>query len=75
MHQYRSDLHKQILKTHKLTKDTLRSSQKSMKRDCVLKLIVGDLVYWRRNVGKKVKSVWRGPGVIIEDKLDSVYVA
>ena len=41
-----------------------------MKRDFDLhvreqKLKVGDLVYWRRNVDKKVESVWRGPGVII----------
>ena len=23
----------------------------------------GDLVYWRRNAGKKVQSVWLGPGI------------
>ena len=75
--QYVSDLHNQILKTHELARDKLKSSQKSMKRDlCVRdqKIKVRYLVYWRRNVVKKVESVWRGPAVIIEVKLDSVYI-
>ena len=50
--------------------DKLKSSQKSMRRDCDFRVRkqtfkVGDLVYWQRNVGNKVESVWRGPGVII----------
>ena len=50
-----------------------------MKLDCdlrvrVQKFNVGYLVYWLRNVGKKVESVWRGPGVIIEVKSDSVHI-
>ena len=56
-----SDLHKQILETHEfeLARDKLKSSQKSIKRDCDLrvreqKFKVGDLVYWRHNAGKKV---------------------
>ncbi|XP_062609540.1 death-inducer obliterator 1-like [Saccostrea cucullata] len=38
------------------------------------KFKVGDLVYWRRNAGKKVESVWRGPGIIIETKSDTIFV-
>ena len=75
--QYVSDLHKQILKTHELARDKLKSSQKSMKRDLRVreqKFKVGDLIYWRRNVVKKVESVWRGPGVIIYVNSDSVYI-
>ena len=73
--QYVSDLHKQILKTHELARDKLKSSQKSMKRDFrEQKFKVGDLVYWRRNVVKKVESVWRGPGVIIYVNSNSVYI-
>lgn len=34
---------------------------------------VGDLVYWRRNAGKKVESVWLGPGVVIAVKSDTIY--
>ena len=50
-----------------------------MKRDCDLcvreqKCNVGDFVCYRRNAGIKVESVWRGPGVFMEVKLDSVYV-
>jgi hypothetical protein len=35
---------------------------------------VGDLVYWRRNADKKVKSVWLGPGIIDEIKSDTLYI-
>ena len=48
-----------------------------MKRDLRVreqKFKVGDLIYWRRNVVKKVESVWRGPGVIIYVNSDSVYI-
>ena len=67
------------MKTHELARDKLKSSQKSMKRDCDLRVCeqkfnVGELVYWERNVGKKVESVWRGPGVVIEVNSDSVYI-
>ncbi|XP_062591792.1 death-inducer obliterator 1-like [Saccostrea cucullata] len=30
-------------------------------------------VYWRRNAGKKVESVWLGPGVVLEVKSDTIY--
>ena len=33
----------------------------------------GDLVYWRRNAGKKVQSVWLGPGIVTQIKSDTVY--
>ena len=65
--QYISDLHKQSLKTHELAKDMLRSSQKSMKYDCDLcvrkqkKNNVGDLVYLRCNVGKRLKLYGADP--------------
>ena len=37
--QYVSDLHQQILKTHELARDNFKkSSKKSMKRDCDLRL-------------------------------------
>ena len=77
--QYVSDLHKQILKTDELARDKLKSSQKSTKRDCDLRVLeqkfkVGDLVNWRRKVGKKNESVWRGPGFINKVKSDSVYI-
>ena len=32
----------------------------------------GDLVYWRRNAGKKVQSVWLGPGIVTQIKSDTV---
>ncbi|XP_061190277.1 uncharacterized protein LOC133198152 [Saccostrea echinata] len=38
------------------------------------KFKVGDLVYWRRNAGKKVESIWKGPGIITEAKFDTVFV-
>ena len=33
----------------------------------------GDLVYWRRNVGKNVQSVWLGLGIVKLIKSDTVY--
>ena len=77
--EYVSDLYEHILKTHEEARDKLKTSQKSMKRDCDLrvreqKINVGDLVYCRRNIGKRVESICRGPGVIIEVKSDSVYI-
>lgn len=41
-------------------------------RTCKFK--VGYLVYWRRNAGKKVESVWKGPSIIIEAKSDRMFV-
>lgn len=34
---------------------------------------VDDAVYWRRNAGKKVESMWIGPVVIINAKFDEVF--
>nr|XP_022295005.1 uncharacterized protein LOC111105125 [Crassostrea virginica] len=34
---------------------------------------VGDLVYWRRNAGKKVQSIWLGPGIVDKVKSGTVY--
>lgn len=50
-----------------------------MKWNCDLcikerKFKVGDIVYWHRNVGEKVESIWMGPGMIVEIKSNSVYV-
>ncbi|XP_061175912.1 uncharacterized protein LOC133184853 [Saccostrea echinata] len=38
------------------------------------KFKVGDLVYWRRNAGKKVESIWKDPGIITEAKSDTIFV-
>ena len=58
----------------------MRVAQKSIKRDydlhmCSKKYKVGDLVYWRRNVGKNVQSVWFGLGIVTQIKSDTVYVS
>ena len=35
---------------------------------------VGDTVYWPRNVGKNVQSVWFGLGIVTQIKSDTVYM-
>ena len=57
----------------------MRAAQKSIKRDYDLHMRTkkykfgGDLVYWRRNVGKNVQSVWFGLGIVTQIKSDTVY--
>jgi hypothetical protein len=75
---YVRDLEQKVQTAHDIARQKLKSAQKSMKRDHDLKIHtckfkVGDLVYWRHNAGKKVESVWKGPGVIIEAKSDTVF--
>jgi hypothetical protein len=65
-------------KAHDLARKNLKAAQKTMKRDHDVRsrehqFRVGDVVYWRRNVGKKVESVWMGPGVVVEKKSDTVF--
>lgn len=75
---YVANLEKMLRESHELARAKLRAAQKSMKRDYDLHIRerqykVGDLVYWRRNAGKKVESVWLGPGVVIAMKSDTIY--
>lgn len=56
------NLEKSLRESHELAGTRLRAVQMSMKRDYDLYIRkrvykVGDLVYWRRNAGKKVESV------------------
>jgi hypothetical protein len=76
---YVRDLEQKVQTAHDIARQKVKSAQKSMKRDHDLKIRtckfkVEDLVYLRRNAGKKVESVWRGPGVIIEAKSYTVFV-
>lgn len=78
MDTYVANLEKMLRESHELARAKLRTAQKSMKRDYDLhtrerQYKVGDLVYWRRNAGKKVESVWLGPGVVIAVKSDTIY--
>lgn len=62
MDTYEANFEKSLKKSHELARAKLRAAQKSMKRDydlhiCERQYKVGDLVYWRRNTGKKVASV------------------
>lgn len=34
---------------------------------------LGEAVYWHQNAGKKVESMWIGPGVIVEAKSNTVF--
>jgi hypothetical protein len=75
---YVLDLKTKMRKAHDIARTKLKAAQKVMKRDYDVKVRgaafgVGDLVYWRRNVGKKVESKWMGPGIIVEVKSDTIY--
>ena len=55
---YVAGLEKTIQEAHKVAREKVCAAQKSIKRDYDIhmrtkKYKVGDLVYWRRNVGKK----------------------
>ena len=57
----------------------MRAAKKSIKRDYdfhmrTTKYKVGDLVYWRSNMGKNVQSVWFGLGIVTQIKSDTVCV-
>ena len=76
---YVQDLEENVQSAHDIARKKLKVAQKAMKRSHDIKIRtrkykVGDFVYWRRNAGKKVESVWRGPGVIIEAKSDTIFV-
>ena len=75
---YVAGLEKTLQVAHEVAREKLRAPQKSMKRDYDLHMRsreykVGDLVYWRRNAGKKVQSIWLGPGIVDQVKSDTVY--
>ncbi|XP_062589436.1 uncharacterized protein LOC134251086 [Saccostrea cucullata] len=76
---YVRDLEENVQSAQDIARGKLIVAQKAMKRSHDIKVRtskfkVGDLVYWRRNAGKKVESVWRGPGIIIEAKSDTISV-
>ena len=75
---YVAGLERTLQVAHEVAREKLRAAQKSMKRDYDLHMRsreykVGDLVYWRRNAGKKVQSIWLGPGIVDQVKSDTVY--
>ena len=63
------------MKTRELARDKVKSSLKSITCDCDLCVLEKNFnIEERRYVGRKVEYLWRGPGVIIEVKSDSMYI-
>ena len=78
-HAYVAGLEKTLPEAHEVAQEKVRAAKKSIKRDYDLhmrtkKYKFGDLVYWRRNVGNNVQSVWFGLGIVTLIKSDTVYV-